>query len=122
VAWDNATEELAIRLYNTTKERIVAPHVEQADTVWKRFVGLMGRQSIQQDHALLLDPCGSIHMFFMRFAIDVIFLDSQDKVVRIVRNLKPWRISAASGAKKVIEMAAGSLDDSIETGDQLKLE
>ena len=100
----------------------MAGHVEMADTMWKRFVGLLGRASLDPGHALLLDPCSSIHMFFMRFAIDVIFLDGQDKVVRIVRGLAPWRVAAAAGSRKVVEMAAGALTEQIAEGDQLRLE
>ena len=107
---------------NETKGGVVAERVERADTICKRFVGLMGRKAIEPGHALLLDPCGSIHMFFMRFAIDVIFLDAQGQVLRVVRGLAPWRIAAASGSRKVVEMAAGTLTEEIAQGDRLKFE
>lgn len=113
---------MTIRLLNETRDCVVAEDVELADTVWKRVVGLMGRDTLEPGHALLIEPCSSIHMFFMKFAIDVIYLDGRDKVIKIVRNLPPWRISAAKGARKVVEMAAGSLTDEIEEGDQMKME
>jgi uncharacterized membrane protein (UPF0127 family) len=88
----------------------------------RRLVGLMGRASLPPGHALLLDPCASIHTCFMRFAIDVAFLDEENRVVRMVRQLAPWRLAGARGSRKCVEMAGGALSTDLAEGDCLKLE
>ena len=71
---------------------------------------------------LLLSPCSSVHMCFMRFAIDVIYIDKDFKVMKVVPNLMPWvGLSLCSGAWGVIEMASGEAARiGIEKGDRLK--
>lgn len=92
-----------------------------ADGFFNRFRGLMGRASLASGEGLLLKPCNSIHTFFMRFAIDVVYLDSEGKVLKIRRNFKPWRADLpVFGAKSVLEVSAGSLGE-IREGDQLCL-
>lgn len=88
--------------------------------MWTRFVGLMGRASLPDDEGLLFPRTGSIHMFFMRFAIDAVFCDRDLRVVKVVRGLRPWRMAAARGAKAVIELPAGGADG-LEAGDRLEL-
>ena len=81
-----------------------------ADNAWTRFRGLLGRNGLADDEGLLLRPAGSIHTLFMRFAIDAVFLDRQDTVVKIVRSLGPWRFAAARRAKRTLELPAGSTE------------
>ena len=107
---------------NKTKQSTVAEEVELACTTWRRFMGLMGREPLPSGRALLLEPCSGIHMCFMKFALDVVFLDSDDRVVRIVRGLAPWRTASARGSRKVVEMTAGTLCEDISEGDELQLE
>ncbi|MBQ1855861.1 MAG: DUF192 domain-containing protein [Anaerovibrio sp.] len=84
--------------------------IQVADNFLKRFLGLMGRFRLDPNTGILLTPCNSIHMMFMRFPIDVIFYDDDYKVVKIATNLKPWTgICVAPGAKGVIELPAGTL-------------
>ncbi len=86
-------------------------HIETADTFIKRFMGLMGRKDLPAGYGLLLSPCSSIHMCFMRFAIDAIYLDKNFKIIKIVRNLRPWiGISCCLSAYTVIEIKAGTAD------------
>ena len=83
-------------------------YVEKADTFFKRFIGLMGRKSLPPSHGLLLSPCCSIHMLFMRFPIDAVFLDRNFKITKIVRHLKPWLGFAFSfDSFSVLELNAG---------------
>lgn len=71
---------------------------------------------------MLLRRTSSIHMFFMRFAIDAVFLDRDDVVVKVVPDLRPWRIAAARGARSVVELAAGeSRRREISVGDRVQL-
>ena len=85
--------------------------VEIADTFTKRFLGLMGRKKISGGRGLLIEPCNSIHMFFMRFAIDAVYIDENFIVKKIVKNLPAWiGFSICIGARAVIEFAAGEAD------------
>lgn len=63
-----------------------------ARSFFARFMGLMGRKSMAQDEGLLFPKCNSIHTFFMRFPIDVVFLDGQGRVVSIAEAVRPWRM------------------------------
>lgn len=85
--------------------------LEIADTFFKRFMGLMGRKKIPRGRGLLILPCNSIHMLFMRFSIDAVYIDKNFVVKKIVRNLPAWLgMSICSGANAVIELAAGESD------------
>ena len=92
-----------------------------ASTPWARFVGLQFRRSIAADEGMVFPHTGSIHMFFMRFPIDAVFCDTELRVVKVVRALKPWRTAAARGAKTTIELAPGAAAG-LEPGDRLVLE
>lgn len=81
-----------------------------ADTPLTRMRGLLGRQSLAPDEGLLLKPAGSVHTAFMRFPIDVVFLDRDLKVLRVAADVPPWRIVAQRGAKAVLELPAGTAD------------
>ncbi len=78
-----------------------------AQRFWARLVGLLGRRALAPDEALLLSPCNNIHTFFMRFPIDVVFLDKQGAVLAIVPALRPWRVAAARRAHACLELAGG---------------
>src|SRR5438876_6259023 len=84
---------------------------EVADNPWTRMRGLLGRKDLAPGRGLLIDPCSSVHMFFMRFPIDVVYLNKEDEVVRIATDLKPWRLSfGGKGAKRTIELPSGTLN------------
>jgi uncharacterized membrane protein (UPF0127 family) len=87
---------------------------------WSRMRGLLGRSSLAADEGLLLRPAGSIHMFFMRFAIDAVFCDRDLVVLDVVRDLKPWRMASRRRAKVVIELPVGA-GDRFATGDHLAI-
>ena len=70
---------------------------------------------------MLFRPAGSIHMFFMRFAIDAVFCDGDLEVIDVERNLRPWRVAGRKGAKVVIELAAGAAE-AVASGDRLVLD
>jgi uncharacterized protein len=69
--------------------------------------GLLGRDGLDEGEGLLIRPCGSVHTFFMRFPIDVVFLDRELSVVAVRPEVRPWRTAGARGAKVVLELAAG---------------
>ena len=78
-----------------------------AETPLARLRGLLGRSHLSSGEGLLLRPAGSIHTAFMRFAIDAVFLDRADRVVKVAEALRPWRAAACRGARSVLELPAG---------------
>ena len=78
-----------------------------AETPLTRMRGLLGRSGLPVGEGLLLRPAASIHMAFMRFPIDAVFLDSTDRVVKVVAELRPWRMASCRGARAVLELPAG---------------
>ena len=82
--------------------------IEKADTFFKRLRGLIGRDNLAQGQGLLIAPCNSIHMLFMKFDIDAIFIDKNFVIKKIVSNLKTWTgFSICLSAWGVVEVAAG---------------
>jgi uncharacterized protein len=82
----------------------------------------MFARELADDAGLLIDPCSSIHMFFMRFPLDVIYLNKDDQVVRVQQGIRPWRIGPlhTRGARYVIELPVGVIERSgTSVGDQL---
>ena len=106
---------------NITRDSDVAARVRRADQPWSRMVGLLGRRRLDEGEGLLLAPCNSIHTAFMRFPIDVLYLNWEYKVVKAVRNLRPFRFSACfRGAHAVLELPVGAIDSSdTQPGDSL---
>ena len=93
-----------------------------ADKPWSRMRGLLGRSGLASGEGLLLRPAGSVHTFFMRFAIDVVFLDRELSVVAVSAEVAPWRTAGARRAKAALELAAGEAARlGIEPGMQLRL-
>ena len=85
--------------------------VEIAETFFSRLIGLMGRKNLDKGHGLLLAPCNSIHMLFMRFAIDVVYLDKEFCIKKIARNVPPWLgMSFCFGAWAALELPSGEAD------------
>tara|TARA_B100000927_G_C16418690_1_gene450412 strand:- start:20 stop:355 length:336 start_codon:yes stop_codon:yes gene_type:complete len=102
-------------------EKLISKNVSVADTMIKRMVGLLQKESLLDGESLLIEPCNSIHTFFMRFNIDVIFLDKNFRIIKIFRDMPPWRMTMpALRAKKVIEANANAFKD-LNVGDQLEL-
>ena len=115
-----------------TKERLrltredgteVSGRVTMAVTPWARFVGLLGRHELPSGEALCIRPCSSIHMFFMRFPIDAVFVDADGGIVRIYPAIKPWRATwIVRGAKACLELPAGAAAaHGLEVGGRLEL-
>jgi uncharacterized membrane protein (UPF0127 family) len=93
---------------------IIAGQVAVADNVLSRFMGLMFRKELLPGHGLAIRPCNSIHMFFMRFPLDVVFVDGDGRVVRVLDSIRPWRASSfVRGAKAAIELPAGTAARSV---------
>lgn len=109
-------------LINKTKNTVVAEKVCIADTFFRRLKGFMFKKNIDFQEGLFFTNVNAIHMFFMRFSIDVIFLTNDLRVLKITHTLKPWRLTACLRAWAVIELPAEkSLKTSTEIGDVLEL-
>jgi uncharacterized membrane protein (UPF0127 family) len=92
-----------------------------ADTALARMRGLLGRRDLPRGEGILLKPAASVHMAFMRFAIDAVFLDRDLRVLKIAADLKPWRAAGRRGAKAVLEIPAGEAARSgLSVGDRLR--
>ena len=108
-----------IRIENRTRGTVLASSAMLADTFWMRTRGLLGRPCPGKGEGLVLAPCNQVHMFGMGYAIDVAFVALDGKVLRVVRNLRPWRMTApCMGARYTIEMAPGAMAD-LQEGDAL---
>src|SRR5881227_2523543 len=106
----------------TTEGRVVCERCMVAETPLARMRGLLGRSGLESGEGLLLRPASSVHTFFMRFAIDVVFLTPDGDVVKVASNVRPWRAVGARGAKAVVELAAGEADRrGIRAGERLGL-
>lgn len=75
--------------------------------VLRRARGLLGRPQPLPEQGIWLKPCNAVHCWFMGYAIDVLFLDAQGRVLRIAHGLQPWRMAACRGARSVVELACG---------------
>jgi hypothetical protein len=113
---------MTLRLVNQRTGDVLAERVEVAVTRSDRRKGLLGRSGLDPASAIIIAPCFSIHTLFMRFDIDVIFVDEDGRVLKVVRDMTPWRIAGYPTAHAVVELAAGSLRDrQINVGDRLYL-
>ncbi len=103
-----------------------APFLEVAiaDSFFMRLRGLMGRKTLPNASGLLLTPCDSVHMCFMRFPIDVVYLDKDLIILKVVKGLKPWTgLSMCRGAWAALELNAGEAERfGCVVGGQLVLE
>jgi uncharacterized membrane protein (UPF0127 family) len=99
----------------------VATDLEVARSHWQRMRGLLGRDGLPPGGGIRFDGTNSIHMAFMKFPIDVLYLDRAGRVVKMVHHLRPWRFSASRRAKVTIELPAGTLQSlDIRPGDEIE--
>ncbi|WP_422821985.1 DUF192 domain-containing protein [Vreelandella utahensis] len=88
----------------------------------ERAIGLLGCRRLSPQQGLYFERCRSVHMFGMRFPVDVLFLDEDGVVVRTVPALRPWRITGCRRAEHTVELAAGMIDGlRLQTGQCLSL-
>lgn len=100
--------------------KVVTDRAAKATSHWQRFRGLMLRGGLEPGEALVIEPCGSIHMMFMRFRIDAVFYDKAGRITKVARGVRPWVGLAfgGRGAHGVIEMRPGDAAG-LEPGDHL---
>ena len=111
-----------VHVRNVTRGVDLATHAEVAASPWRRFIGLMGKRELALDGGLIIRPCNSIHMFFMRIPIDVLHCGASgpdgDPVLRVLEGIKPWRLGPiVRGSKYVLELPVGTIE---HTGTQVQ--
>ncbi len=107
-------------IVNERTGSVLASSVEVARTSQARRKGLLGRDGLARDAALVISRCNAVHTIGMRFSIDVAFVDARGRVRKIVRDLAPWRMAMSPFSSSAIEFAAGALDPEVVTvGDRL---
>jgi uncharacterized protein len=117
------------KVLNLTRGTVLCANVEEAQGAMGRGKGLMGRNALPADAGMLIGsgpliPMMWIHTFFMRFPIDLVFLDRAGRIVRVMAGVKPWRVTApVFGARSVLELEAGATQrNGTVVGDQVRLE
>jgi hypothetical protein len=95
---------------NADRESVLGTAIEVAETSAKRAKGLLGRDSLAAGEGLLFKRCSSLHTFFMRFAIDIVYIDKDGRVLKIAHSVPPFRVSIAPfRAHYALELPAGSV-------------
>jgi uncharacterized membrane protein (UPF0127 family) len=94
------------KLVSKSGEIIVAPCLRTSNA-WDRMRGLLFRAAPAPGAGLLIDPCAAVHTIAMSYPIDVVYLDADLRIVKMVEKLQPWRLSACKLAKMTLELAAG---------------
>jgi hypothetical protein len=120
-ASSNAKPPSQLIIANLTRQTELASRAEVADHASARNKGLLGRSSLIPGEGLWIVPCGSVHTFFMKFSIDLIYIDRDKRVKKVRSNVRPWRLSACLFAHSIIELPAGIAQTSkTAPGDQLQ--
>ena len=101
---------------------VLGSEIKLADTTLSRMIGLMFKKQMNGFDGLLIKPCNSIHTFFCRYNLDILFLDKDMKIVKIIRNLKPWRMTwIYFKSCQVLELNGGTLSNKVKEGDTLEV-
>jgi uncharacterized membrane protein (UPF0127 family) len=97
------------QVLNVTRDTVLAAQLEKAHTGAARRKGLLGRKQFLPGEGLWIVPCESVHTFFMRFPIDLVYLDRKHRVKKVRSNVGPWRMSACLLAHSVLELPSGTV-------------
>ncbi len=110
-----------MKLVDRNTGEVIATDIETAYSFWPRFKGLMLRKDMPEGSALHISPCPSIHTFFMKFSIDILYLNRKNEIIGMERALSPGKVGKRfTGGHSVIEFPAGSLHNSaVHVGDAL---
>ena len=111
------------RLRNVTRGTVLGDAIDLADTSEKRTTGLLKHKQLLPGEGLWIVPCEGVHTFFMKFAIDLVYIDRKKVIRKVVPNVAPWRLSMCLSAHSIIELPAGTaVAGSASKGDQLEFE
>lgn len=114
---------LISKIMDINNNVIITQSARHTRTYFQRLLGLMFRKALAPDEALIINPCSSVHTHWMRFAIDVIYVNKQDVVVGIDHNLRPWKLGHFyKRVQYVIELPAGkAAQTGMQVGDSLRI-
>ena len=111
-----------MKCFNPTTQEIFADNLKMNNTYFSRLIGLMFKKNLPEGSGIILKPCAQIHTCFMRFNIDVIFLDENLQVLHIIENMPPWRVSPLFlKSRYTVELPAGTLKGRVKKGEILAL-
>ena len=114
---------MKVMVRNRTRNTVLGTSVDLADTSATRRTGLLKHTSLAKGEGLLIVPCESVHTFFMKFPIDLVYIDRRHKVRKVRSAVPPWRLSACLPAHSVLELPAGTAQETgTQVGDELELE
>jgi uncharacterized protein len=114
---------LKIIVRNQTRGTVVAQAADMADTSEKRRTGLLKHSGLEPGEGLWIVPCESVHTFFMKFPIDLVYLDKALKVKKVRSAVPAWRLSACLSAHSILELPAGTIEQTkTAVGDTLAVE
>ena len=114
---------LKVQVRNQTRSRVLGQAVDVADTSSKRRIGLLKHERLDDGTGLWIVPCESVHTFFMKFPIDLVYLDKRRKVRKVRNAVPPWRLSACFWAHSVLELPAGTATNTgTQVGDELAID
>jgi len=116
-----SSRDIHLQVSNLTRNTVLATYMEVADSGAKRNKGLLGRESLFPGEGLWIIPCEAVHTFWMRFPIDLVYLDSKKRIRKLRGEVRPWRLSACISAHSVLELPSGTIRDTrTEPGDTLE--
>jgi len=111
----------SVKIVNKTQNTVLAEDAMWAHSFWNRLRGFLARPEPKLGEGIILDPCQSVHMWGMKYSLDILFSDKEDRVVHLEPSLKPWKLSRRiPEAQRVIELPVGTLQASRTcVGDEL---
>ena len=116
-----ASRDSRLRVSNLTRNTVLAACMEVADSAALRNKGLLGRDRLSLGEGLWIVPCESVHTFWMRFPIDLVYLDRKKRIRKLVSEVRPWRMSACLWAHSVLELPPGTIRNTqTQLGDRLE--
>ena len=117
----NARRDTRLQVSNLSRNTVLATCIEIADSAPMRNKGLLGRERISPGEGLWIIPCASVHTFWMRFPIDLVYLDRKKRISKLSCDVRPWRLSACLWAHSVLELPPGTIHGTqTQHGDRLE--
>ena len=117
------SSSLRVLVRNRTRQTVLATGADVADTAGKRRTGLLKHERLEPGEGLWIVPCESVHTFFMKFPIDLVYLDRAKKVRKVRSAVPAWRLSMCLAAHSILELPAGVIEQTgTAVGDELVIE
>jgi len=109
-----------MKCINAKTGKVIADNLEMKDSYLGRLIGLLNKNGLKKGQGIVLKPCSQIHTCFMRFAIDAVFISKDFKVLKVIKNMRPWHFSPiVLKSLYTLEVAAGEIED-LNEGDYIK--